>query len=57
MDFTEPPLDFVSMANGMGVAARKVDDPSSLFEALKQAIASGHPCLLDVVIDSGVQKA
>jgi len=57
MDFTKPPLDFVSMANGMGVTARKVDDPSILFEALKQAIASGRPCLLDVVIDSGVQKA
>jgi benzoylformate decarboxylase len=57
MDFTKPQLDFVSMATGMGVTARTVDDPSSLREALKSAIASGKPSLIDVVIDPGVQKA
>jgi benzoylformate decarboxylase len=57
MDFTKPRLNFVSMANGMGVMARKIDDPSNLAEALRHAIASGRPCLIDVVIDPGVQKA
>jgi benzoylformate decarboxylase len=56
MDFTKPQLDFVSMANGMGVTARTVDHPSSLLEALENAIASGRPSLIDVVIDPGVQK-
>jgi benzoylformate decarboxylase len=37
--------------------ARKIDDPSNLAEALRHAIASGRPCLIDVVIDPGVQKA
>jgi benzoylformate decarboxylase len=57
MDFTKPQLDFVSMANGMGVTASRVDNPSRLPEALRNAIASGQPSLIDVVIDPGVQKA
>ncbi|MAT84975.1 MAG: hypothetical protein CMD39_11880 [Gammaproteobacteria bacterium] len=45
-----PRLDFVSLAAGMGVAARRIDDPDRLAEAARQAFASGRPCLLEVVV-------
>lgn len=52
MDFKKPELDFVALAQGMGVAAKRIDTPTALPHALKEAISSGRPSLLDVVIDS-----
>jgi benzoylformate decarboxylase len=52
MDFNKPELDFVALARGMGVAAKRIDMPAALPDALKEAISSGRPSLLDVVIDS-----
>jgi benzoylformate decarboxylase len=52
MDFNKPELDFVALARGMGVDAKRIDTPTALPDALKEAISSGRPSLLDVVIDS-----
>ena len=50
MNLTEPELDFVEMAAGMGVPGRKVEDPADVEEALREAFATGGPYLLDVII-------
>jgi len=52
MDFNKPELDFVALARGMGVDAKRIDTPTALADALKDAISSGRPSLLDVVIAS-----
>jgi benzoylformate decarboxylase len=49
MDLREPPLDFVALARGFGVAAQRAADPAQLRELLQQAIASRQPQLVEVV--------
>jgi benzoylformate decarboxylase len=51
MNLTTPDLDFVALAQGMGVAARRVTKPAELGEALRTALAAGAPYLLDVVVE------
>ncbi|MGY8666030.1 thiamine pyrophosphate-dependent enzyme [Bradyrhizobium sp. UFLA05-109] len=53
MDFADPPLDFISLARGLGVEAVRVDRPDELESALTKAIASRKPVLVDVMIDPG----
>lgn len=53
MDINDPAPDFVAIAQGFGVAAQRLTDPRALHAALSQAIGSGKPQLLDVVIDRG----
>jgi benzoylformate decarboxylase len=50
MDITEPEVDFISLAQSMGVAARRVSRPSELEPALDWALGAGGPTLLDVAI-------
>ncbi|WP_306852995.1 thiamine pyrophosphate-binding protein [Cupriavidus necator] len=55
MDLVNPALDFVEMARGMGVTADRVADPSQLASALRAAIESRQPQLLEVIVDAGTQ--
>jgi benzoylformate decarboxylase len=57
MDFNKPELDFVALARGMGVDAKRIDTPTALPDALKQSISSGRPSLLDVVIYSETPRS
>ena len=50
MNLTEPELDFVEMAAGMGVPGRKIEDPAEVEEAVREAFATGGPYVLDVII-------
>ncbi len=43
--------DFVTIARGFGVAARKVDDPAELKEVLRWAESFDGPVVLDIRID------
>jgi benzoylformate decarboxylase len=49
-DLTEPALDFVALANGMGVRAERVGDPELVGDAFAAALAADHPVLLDLEI-------
>ncbi len=49
-DLADPVLDFVSLARGMGVSARRVTDPAEVGAALAGALASNEPYLLDVAV-------
>lgn len=54
LDLTEPTMDFVSIAQGFGLAAKRVSDPDEVGPAVAAAFASGEPYLLDVVVDGHV---
>ena len=53
MDFPLRP-DFSVIAHGMGVHARRIEDPAEVGPAVKEALDLGKPALLDVVIDGSV---
>jgi benzoylformate decarboxylase len=46
-----PDIDFCSIAEGMGLAARRITKPGDLAAALGDALNSGVPNLIDVVVD------
>ncbi len=50
MDMTEPEIDFVKLAESMGLAARRVMKSGELRPALDWAFAEAGPTLLDVSI-------
>ena len=53
MDLRDPEIDFVSLAQSMGVNARRVTDPQELFASVRNSIAEGKPALLDVRVADG----
>jgi benzoylformate decarboxylase len=54
MDLTDPEMDFVAIAQGFGVQAQRIERPEQVGPALKAALASGKPVLLDVMVDGTV---
>lgn len=53
MDFAHP-LDLAAIAQAMGVAGEKVEDPERLRPAVEKAIASGKPAVIDVSIEGAL---
>ena len=53
MDLRDPEIDFVGLAQSLGVPAQRVTDPNEIEPALRAAIASGEPRLLDVGVMDG----
>ena len=49
-ELSGPINDFCKLAEGMGVAARRVERPEDLNQALTEAFAMGRPNLVEVVI-------
>ena len=45
------PFDMAAIANSMGVHGERILDPEEIKPAVKRAVASGKPALLDIVID------
>ncbi len=54
MDFDDYPFDFQAIAKSYGIPGVKVEEPEALGPALKKALASGGPYVVDVVIDKAV---
>ncbi|MCH9675802.1 MAG: thiamine pyrophosphate-binding protein, partial [Gammaproteobacteria bacterium] len=48
MDLTHPDIDFVSLAKGFGLEAKRIVDAEDVRSAVREAFASGVPYLLDV---------
>jgi acetolactate synthase-1/2/3 large subunit len=44
-------VDYCKVAEGLGCMAIRVTDPSEVEPALKKALSSGVPTVIDVVID------
>ena len=53
MDFTDPVIDFVNLADSMGVQSRRVEQPQDFAAVLREAVASGQPNLIDVRVANG----
>jgi benzoylformate decarboxylase len=50
MDLTDPPVDFVQLAQSMGVSATRVDKAADVGPAAEAAWHSGRPALLELPI-------
>lgn len=48
MDLTDPSLDFVEMARGMGLGARCITQPDEIQPAFKEALSLNKPYMLEV---------
>jgi len=53
MDIKDPAIDFVGVAQGLGLAAVRVTDPADLMAVLKKAIVRGRPNLVEVIVEDG----
>ncbi len=49
-------VDYVKVAEGLGVPAERIEAPEALTAALKRALAADGPRLLDVLVDPAVPK-
>ncbi len=50
LNLTNPELDWVSLARGMGVPAQRVDTVSDLARAIRAALDSSGPRLIEAMI-------
>jgi acetolactate synthase-1/2/3 large subunit len=50
LDLARPDLDFVKLAGGFGVPARRVDTAEGLTDALRRAAAEPGPHLIEVMV-------
>ncbi len=53
MDFVDPEIDFVTLAQSLGVPAQRIVDPAEIAPAMQAALASGGPRLLDISVANG----
>jgi len=53
MDLRDPEIDYTGLARSMGLAARRVTDPADIAPALRQAVQSGAPQLIEVMVADG----
>jgi len=53
MDLRDPEIDYTGLARSMGLAARRVTDPNDIAPALREAVASGAPHLIEVMVADG----
>jgi benzoylformate decarboxylase len=54
MDLTNPALDFVEIAHGMGVAGKHITRPDDIQPAVQEALALGVPYVLEVETEGRV---
>jgi len=50
MDIDQPPIDYLALAQSMGVPARRIERAADIAPAIEAAIASREPNLVDVLI-------
>ncbi len=48
------PFDVAAIATSMGVHGERITDPAEIAPAVKRAVASGKPAVLDIVIDGSL---
>jgi benzoylformate decarboxylase len=53
MDLREPEIDFVALSQSLGVPAQRISDPAEIAPALRAAVATGKPGLLDINVIDG----
>jgi benzoylformate decarboxylase len=53
MDIRDPDIDFVGLARSFGLEARRVERAADFGTAMREAIDSGRPNLIDVAVADG----
>ena len=53
MDLRDPPIEWVGLAQSLGVPARRVTDAADIASAIKEATARDGPSLIDAVVQDG----
>ncbi|MFQ5829362.1 MAG: thiamine pyrophosphate-binding protein [Candidatus Methylomirabilia bacterium] len=53
MDLVDPEIDYVGLAQSLGVQAERVEKPGELRAVLERMLAADGPTLVDVAIDRG----
>jgi benzoylformate decarboxylase len=53
MDLRDPPIEWVGLAQSLGVPARRVTDAADIGQAIKEATARRGPSLIDAVVEDG----
>ncbi|HVB47358.1 MAG TPA: thiamine pyrophosphate-dependent enzyme [Burkholderiales bacterium] len=53
MDIRDPAINFTGLAHAMGVPARRITEPQDFAPALRAAMASGGPQMLEVMVADG----
>ncbi|MEZ5730296.1 MAG: thiamine pyrophosphate-binding protein [Burkholderiaceae bacterium] len=53
MDLRDPAIDFMALARGFGLSAARVTDAAEVGAAIRDAIASGAPSLIELVVADG----
>jgi benzoylformate decarboxylase len=53
-DLSDPPLGFVELARGLGIAARRVEKPHEVAQAIREMLGHPGPYLIDLVLDADV---
>ena len=53
MDMRKPAIDFVALAQSLGVKAVRVADPKDIDGAMREATAAGEPRLIDFQVQDG----
>jgi benzoylformate decarboxylase len=56
MDLEHPIIDFVSIARGHGIEAKKIEDPEEIAPAVEKALSSKSATLLEIVISGKEAK-
>ncbi|NPV52453.1 MAG: biosynthetic-type acetolactate synthase large subunit [Firmicutes bacterium] len=49
--YKEKMIDFVKIAEGYGAKAERVEDPAEISRALRRAVDSGKPYVIDVIVE------
>ena len=53
MDLRDPEIDFVALAQSMGLSAHRIFKPDDIAPALRDSLASHKPALLDIRVADG----
>ena len=53
MDFNDPEIDFVNLAQSLGVRALRITRADDIVDAIRDAQRSGGPTLIDVMVQDG----
>ncbi len=53
MDIRDPEIDYTGLARSLGVPSRRVTDPEDIVPALREALQSGGPRLIEVMVADG----
>jgi benzoylformate decarboxylase len=54
MDFTDPPINFVGLAESLGMTAHRVTNPADIRQAVAEGVRSGKPNLIEVMVERTV---